>query len=181
MANQLIDLLGEDYSREGLKRAEEHSNPLYVWEMITQFAGLSSRARARDPHAMAELPNWVVWYLCRAAYQLLVMGRGYAKDNKKHPGGVPAAGDETITPAEALSETLRALSLVRPGWNAFAAYRRDQLREIAAECLEFDMSPADVRRYLGVKTDRSLRRELAKQRRKPLSHNGFRTNGLKRN
>jgi hypothetical protein len=172
----------ERQSREGLKRARETQNPLYLWEMIETFVGWSGHgSAAKNPHGMTELPNWVVWFLDTVAYKLLAMGRGHARDSKENPHHIPAAGDETITPKEALAETLRVMGFVRPGRNAFAAYRRDQLRENAAICIEFNDDPAEVARYLGVKTPRSLRRELAKRRKKPMPHRGSRTNSSRRN
>jgi hypothetical protein len=206
----------EHLSREGLKRVEESGNPLYLWETIEEFAGLSGlyRKPRKNPHAMTALSNWVVWCLLVMAEELLAMGRGHARTSKADPRDVPAAGDETITPAQALAEVPRVLRLVKPGRNAFAAMRRDQLRENAVCSANFGSERADLRKYLGIKTDRALSRELssgrrslrwnlrpdwepphrqgvkkdrslrdepAKQRKKPLSHNGSCVNGRKRN
>jgi hypothetical protein len=176
----------EHRSRVGLQRVQETDNPLYVWQTIEEFAGLGrflteAGAKAwKNPHAMTALPNWVLWHLAQAAEAFAAMGRGHAPDSEEDPRDVPAAGEETITPATALAEALHVLGLTRQGWNAFGAMRRDQLRDNAAGCIEFDDAPAEVCRYLGIQTDRSLRRELAKQRRKPLSRNGSCTDSCKR-
>jgi hypothetical protein len=171
MSEESLRFILADRSREGLKLARESNNPLYIWETLEEFAtwpGSWSAGTAKawkDPHARTELPNWVLWHLYRVAKAFAAMGRGHALDSKEDPESVPAVGDETIAPAAALSEALHVLGLAHPGWNAFAAMRRDRLRENAAACLYYEMEPAVVQRYLGVKTARSLRRELAKLRR----------------
>jgi hypothetical protein len=128
---------------------------------------------------MTALPNWVLWHLAGVAEAFAAMGRGHALNSEEDPQDVPPVGEETIAPAAALSEALHVLGLTRQGWNAFATMRRDQLRDNAAACVEFGDASDEVCRYLGVQTGRSLRRELAKQRRKPLSRNGFRTYSCK--
>jgi hypothetical protein len=172
MAKKRPTSFAEHQSREGLKRATESHNPLYLWQTIAEFARLS-RFRSgdsydawRDPHAMTEMPNWVMWHLERVARAFAAMGNGHARDSKEEPYTIPAAGEETIRPAAALSETLRVLHLMRPGWNAFAAYRRDRLRENAVLwAVYYEHEREELRRYLGLQTDRALSRELSLGRR----------------
>jgi hypothetical protein len=166
----------EHHSREGLQRVQETRNPLYLWETIEEFADHSrlwDEAGARgwkDPHAVTSLPNWVVWHLAAVAQAFAAMGRGHALDSEENPQDIPAAGEETITPAAALAEALRVLHLVRPGWNAFGAMRRDRLRENAA-CAEYLGDEREgLRQYLGIQTDRALSRELSHGRRAAARH-----------
>jgi hypothetical protein len=171
MAKRRVTSFYEYQSRERLKRVKKSQNALHIWEAIEEFAGGArfrdaATAQAwKDPHAMIEMPTWVLWHLWNVADQLLAMGRGHARDSKEDPRDIPAAGEETIAPAAALAEALHVLGFARQGWNAFAAYRRDQLRKNAVCCAYFGYSREELRQYLGLQTDRALSRELSLGRR----------------
>jgi hypothetical protein len=72
-------------------------------------------------------------------------------------------GEETVTPEKAMDEVPHALELSSRGRNAFYTYRRDQLRETAMwDKNASGATQTELRRYLGLQNERSLRRELAK-------------------
>jgi hypothetical protein len=151
-------------SREQLRRMQETGNPLYLWEMLVR---IDLRANNwDDPHAKSEVRNWVLADLARVAEAFVKMGKGNALDATPPRWDVPAAGLETITPKQALAEVPRVLGFTKPGRNAFASYRRDQLREVADIKARTGVKPDVLCRYLGVNVKRSLARELAKHRQK---------------
>jgi hypothetical protein len=129
---------------------EARRNPLSVWTML-EFVKVFKDDWS-DPQTMVEVPAWAFKYLKDVAEAFGAMA-------------VSGEGEDKITPARALAEVPRVLGLARQGWNAFAAYRRDDLRENALLRLEVGGEKrAEVQRSLGLKHDRSLRRALRRAR-----------------
>jgi hypothetical protein len=144
---------------------EKRRNPLYAWQMLEFLAFSAGTGTRSDPLATTEVPNWVLWYLQDVAEALCTMARGHRLESGAERRLTAAAGTETITPAEALAEVPRVLGLAHQGWNAFAAYHRDDLRDSALLRLELGGEEREeLQRFLKLKHSRSLRRALSRAR-----------------
>jgi hypothetical protein len=151
----------EKVSRYFQHMAETRHNPLYAWKML-EFIGAFPGARS-DPQASTAVPNWVFWYLRDVAEALCDMGCGHAPDSDARRVG--AAAGNAITPAKALAKVSQVLRLASQGWNAFATYYRDELREEAWVRIEVGGEDREeLQRHLGLTHERSLRRALRRAR-----------------
>lgn len=167
-------------------------NPIYVWQAINLSFALGAmevqlRAGAKseeppgsEPHP---LPAWCLVYLGTIASRIGVLADGI--DFRKMPrpfGDVEpsteswrnaAEAQPTLAPSEARDLTAQALSLSRPGWNAFERYSAVEGMEMDAfsdEALRFEGKTASEAMRInleesGVADERTMRRRIAESRR----------------
>lgn len=119
---------------ENCRRAfVETGNPIYFWDAI-QHCSHMSRLEINDSVFRASLPDWCLKHIQTLAFQILNLAQGLDETIQPEPDGDDPEGwgksfDEwhrnpTLTFQDAVDRLPSRLGFTRPGWNAFADYKR---------------------------------------------------------